>query len=244
VGSLADLLFELSSEERMAILKRLSEEPLKLSHVASRLDLTVTEASRHLQRLVDNGLIRKDSDGLYTVTPYSALVLSLVPGLDFVSQNRTYFAEHSMSAIPPKFRNRIGELFTSEHLTDTIMTVTHYWEILNEAEEFTFSIKTNPLPALNDETIQIKTDSRSILQEGLSTPEAWQLLGGVTRRFLPKVEVFLLVTEKEALFSLPYLNGNIDYCAFMSGDHDFRSWCKDLFLHFWEEAKPNPSIAG
>jgi predicted transcriptional regulator len=244
VGSLADLLFELSSEERMAILKRLSEEPLKLSHVASRLDLTVTEASRHLQRLVDNGLIRKDSDGLYTVTPYGALVLSLVPGLDFVSQNRTYFAEHSMSTIPPKFRNRIGELLTSEHLTDTIMTVTQYWEILNEAEEFIFSIKTNPLPALNDETIQIKTDSRSILQEGLSIPEAWQLLGGVTRRFLPKVEVFLLVTEKEALFSLPYLNGNIDYCAFMSGDPDFRSWCKDLFLHFWDEAKTNPSIAG
>jgi predicted transcriptional regulator len=242
VGNLTDLLFELSSEERMAILGKLGVEPLKLSHVASNLDITVTEASRHLQRLVDTGLIQKDSEGLYGVTPYGDLVLSLVPALDFVSRNREYFSEHSIMVIPPKLRSRLGELSVGKYISDTITTVTHYWEILNEAEEFAYSIKTSPLPTLYDEESPIRVENRTILQDEIHIPEAFYL-GDSTRRFLKRVQVFLLVTEKEAIFSLPYLNGKIDYCAFMSKDPNFRNWCLDLFLYFWEEAKPTPSTS-
>jgi predicted transcriptional regulator len=242
VGSLTDLLFELSSEERMAILRRLSDEPLKLSHIASRLEFTVTETSRHLQRLEDIGLIQKESDGLYTATAYATLVLSLLPGLDFTSRNRTYFSEHSMSAIPPKFRNRMGELSTGKPLKDTMTTFSFIPRMILDAKEYAFSMKDSPIPLHGYETLNVQIDNRSILQED-RVYVGERLLEGVTRRFLSKVEVFLLVTEKEALFSAPYLNGNIDYCSFMSDDPNFKNWCKELFLHFWEKAKPNPSIS-
>lgn len=226
----------------MAILGRLSGESLRLSQVAGKLDITVAEASRHLQRLSDTGLIQKDADGRYGVTPYGSLVLSLVPGLDFASQNRAYFAEHSTLALPPKFRNRIGELSSGKHLKDTMATFGNIQEVLKDAEEFAFSMHNTPIPLDNDPLFH-KIDSRSILQEGMPIGEGWRLLEGVTRRFLKKVEVFLLVTEKKAIFGLPYLNGNIDYCAFIGKDPSFRGWCSDLFLYFWEEAKPNPSIS-
>jgi len=48
---LCDLLFELSSGDRMNIMLSLREQRLRLSHVAQRLEMTVTKASRHLQRL-------------------------------------------------------------------------------------------------------------------------------------------------------------------------------------------------
>jgi len=247
VGSLTDLLFELSSEDRIAIMRRLSEEPLKLSHVANRLDITVTESSRHLQRLSDTGLIQKDADGLYEVTPYGSLVLSLVPGLDFASRNRSYFAEHSSSVLPPKFTNRIGELSAGKRLSDTMTTFAHINQILSNAEEFAFSMNNNPIP-LRGISLSEKNDTRSILQEGISLQDIARergahIRGDIKRRFLPNVQVFILVTEKEAMFSLPYLNGNIDYCSFTGKDPGFRGWCGDLFLHFWEEARPNPSIS-
>jgi predicted transcriptional regulator len=122
VGNLADLLFELSSEERMDILVKLNRKPMKLSHIAPELKITVAEASRHLQRLSDTGLIQKNSDGLYAVTPYGSLVLSLMPGLDFTSRNRGYFSEHLVSVIPHKFRNRIGELATGTLLSEMMTT--------------------------------------------------------------------------------------------------------------------------
>lgn len=52
--NLCGLLFELSSAERMNMLNSLRNERLKLSHLAKRLDMTVTETSRHLQRLSDS----------------------------------------------------------------------------------------------------------------------------------------------------------------------------------------------
>ncbi len=165
-------------------------------------------------------------------------MLSLVSGLNFASQNRTYFAEHSTLALPPKFRNRIGELSAGKHLTDTMTTFGNIHEILKDAEEFAFSMHNTPIPLDNDPVFH-KIDSRSILQEGMSIGEGWHLLEGVTRRFIQKVEVFVLVTEKEAIFGFPYLNGNIDYCAFIGKDPNFRGWCRDIFLHFWEEAKPD-----
>ena len=217
---------------------------MKLSHVATKLKITVAEASRHLQRLVDITLIQKDAEGLYEVTSYGGFVLSLLPGLEFISKNSQYFSEHTVMVIPPKFRSRIGALSSGRHIPDTLTTLRNYWDIINNAEEFTYSIKTNPIPVLQEEPAEIhQIESWSILQEDVENVEGWLLLEGVRRRFLKKVEVFLLVTEKEALFGLPYLNGKMDYSAFFGEDPEFKGWCTDLFLYYWEEAKPNPSIS-
>jgi predicted transcriptional regulator len=240
VGNLADILFELSSEERMAILGKLSEKPMKLSHIAIKLKITVAEASRHLQRLSDTEMIQKNSDGLYAVTPHGKLVLSLMSGLDFASRNRDYFSEHSVSAIPPKFRQRIGELSTGKPLMEMMTTFENIQKILQGAEEFAYSMKPNPFP-LTGIQIDESIDKKSILQDGFSLLGGRPLLEGVKRRFLSKVEVFLIVTEKKGIIGLPYINGHIDTCGFIGEDPEFREWCKDLFLYYWEEAKPNPS---
>ena len=67
------LLFELSSSERMNLLKKLQKQRMKLSHVSEKLDMTITEASRHLQRLSEAKLIQKDVDWLYGLTPSEPL---------------------------------------------------------------------------------------------------------------------------------------------------------------------------
>jgi predicted transcriptional regulator len=67
--TLCGLLFELSSTERLNILLELQGKEHKLSQLSKDLDLTVSETSRHFQRLSEVGLVQKESDGLYKVTP-------------------------------------------------------------------------------------------------------------------------------------------------------------------------------
>ena len=88
---LCRLLFELSSSERMNIMLEIQKQRLKMSHISRKLDMTVTETSRHLQRLGEARLIERDVEGLYGLTPFGVHVLSLLSGLGFVSRYRDYF---------------------------------------------------------------------------------------------------------------------------------------------------------
>src|SRR3990170_2669558 len=107
---LCRLLFELSSSERMNIMLEIQKQRLKLSHISKKLDMTVTETSRHLQRLGGAMLIEKDVEGFYGLTPFGVLVLSLLSSLGFVSRYRDYFLGYDVSRIPSEFISRIGEL--------------------------------------------------------------------------------------------------------------------------------------
>jgi len=72
---LSELLFDLSSIDRVTLLREIEKERLRLSQLATRLSATVQETSRHLTRLSHAGLISKDSEGLYFLTAYGKAIL-------------------------------------------------------------------------------------------------------------------------------------------------------------------------
>jgi predicted transcriptional regulator len=242
---LGDLLFELSSEERMTILSNLSREPLKLSHLAQRQEMTVTETSRHLQRLSDAELILKDVEGLYKVTPYGRLVLSLIPSLGFVSENRAYFQEHDTSMLPPEFIARFGELSIFTFEEDTISNLVHHMKIFEESEEFCWSAANQfhlGSPPLVPESLKRGVEMRSILPTEVIPPPGFKPPEGVQRRTLPGFNMVLIVSDKEAVLGLPYLNGKMDHAQYFSTDPKFLKWCRDLHLYYWDRAKPMLSV--
>ena len=110
MGDLSNLLFELSSDERLTILKNLQKEKLKLSQVSQIQDMTAPEASQHLQRLSDAKLISRDSNGFYFLTMLGKLVFSQLSTLSFISDHSEYFLSHDPSILSYQFQNRIGEL--------------------------------------------------------------------------------------------------------------------------------------
>ncbi|UCD45075.1 MAG: hypothetical protein JSV27_00785, partial [Candidatus Bathyarchaeota archaeon] len=113
-------MFELSSNERMNIMLNLLEERLKLSHVSRKLDMTVTEASRHLQRLSDIQLIEKDVEGMFGPTRFGRLAIKLLSSLDFISMNKQYFLDHDVSNLPDELISRINELSFGTLNTDVV----------------------------------------------------------------------------------------------------------------------------
>ncbi len=241
MGNLEDLLFELSSEERMSILDKLKDKPMKLSHMATKLRITVAEASRHLQRLSETALLRKDADGLYRVTSYGRLALALLPGFNFISNNRNYFLEHDVFVLPNEFIDRIGVLSKCSLRVDPITNIAYEESMFNEAQTFCWALAEQVHwsgPPIISKKVKEGVQFRSILPENIVPPSGYKPAEGVERRLLEKVDAIIIVTDKEALFGLPYLNGKMDYSWFNGTEPEFLKWCSDLHSYYWQKAKP------
>jgi len=241
MGDLCSLLFELSSDERMTILENLHEEELNLSNIAKRQDITITEAARHLQRLTEAQIIEKGSEGRYHLTSYGELILQQLPGLCFISANRQYFLEHDTSHLPYQFINRIGELSLGSQNRDSLASIAYAELILKQAEEYSWSLTPQIIVSslrTIEEKIKEGVKIRALLPENLLRPPGYYPVYGIENRTLPKIQIRVMVTEKEAMLGLPFLNGQMDYAQIISKDSKFREWCKDLFLFYWEKAEP------
>ena len=58
-------------------------------------------------------------------------------------------------------------------------------------------------------------------------------------RLTGEIKISMVMTEKSAGFCLPGRDGKIDFSiAFFSRGEEFHKWCKDLFLYYWEKARP------
>ncbi len=241
---LPKLLFELSSAERMNILLELQKDRLKLSQLSRKLELTVTEASRHLQRLSEAKLVQKDSDGFFSLAPFGTLTLSALSDLSFAAKHRDYFTEYDISNLPLEFIERIGELENGAYIAEALKNLEEGEKKIQEAKKFVWilsdEVLASSIPSLAKK-VKEPFDLRIILPEGKFPPESKSRLTstmGVQKRVLPKTDVLIVLTEKYAVFCLPTRSGKIDYTGFTGTDPKFHQWCKDLFLHYWEKAKP------
>ena len=243
---LCDLLFELSSTTRLELMTKLQNGGQKLSHLSHELDLPTSEVSRHLQRLSEAKLIQKDFSGLYVLTSYGEEVYGQLKGLEFISRNRDFFNDHRVSSIPYEFHNRMGELAAST-LGDHIFTG------LEEAEKSIASTKElmwimtdrvfNRLALTLAGKLSSTLDSRIILPEGIMPQDREAPIPstapGVQKRVLPSVDVVILVSDNDAVVCILQQNGKMDYTGFRARDPLSYKWCKDLFLYYWDKAKPS-----
>ncbi len=239
------LLFELSSAERINILLELRKNVLKMSQVSRKLNMTVTETDRHLQRLSETTLIQRNSEGYFELTPFGELTISLLSGIGFASMYREYFTEHNVSEIPYEFIERMGELEAGTYAGEALKNLEEGEIRIRGAQKFIWILSDEVLASsipLLIEKIKSPFDLRIVLPEGKFSPESTSRLPlamGVQKRILQKVDVLIVLTERFAIFCLPNRRGKIDYTGFVGTDPKFHKWCKDLFLYYWEKAKPS-----
>ncbi len=242
---LQKLLFEISSSERMTIMYELKNRRQRLSHIAKKLDMHTPEALRHLQRLVEDKLVQKEGDGLYGLTQFGTLALSQLSGINFLSEHRKYFLDYDVSGLPHQFIDRIGNLEKSTYVAETLANLEEGENRIREAQQFVWilsdQVLSSSIPSLMEKVKQ-PFDLRIALPEGKFPPETKSRLPstapGIQKRVLPKVCAVVVMTEKYGVFCLPNTKGNIDYTGFTGTDPKFLEWCKDLFLYYWEKAKP------
>lgn len=237
------LLFELSSSERVNIMLELQKQDLRLSYLAKELDMTVTEASRHLQRLSEAKLVEKTVGVSYKLTPFGKLTLSLLPSFEFISKHRDYFTTHVISRLPHEFISRLGELVSCT-FTDDVMVAFHSVEtIIQNAREYVWilsdQILMSTLPFL-EEAVKRGVKFRLILPEDLTPPPGFkpipEIPNLIERRTLKSVDVIVTMSEKKARVAFPTID-RMDYIGFGSTDVSSHKWCRDLYIHYWERTK-------
>ena len=113
-------LFELSGETRLETLHALETAPLTFTKIADQMGITSSEASRQIERLTGMNLIEKLSDGSYAITPLGRLMLSFLPGIDFVYRNSDYFRTHDTAPIPRELIMRFSDLSGARFIKGTI----------------------------------------------------------------------------------------------------------------------------
>jgi len=250
-----DVLFELSNEDRHRILLRLDEEPSNLTNLARTLGLSFPETSRHVLRLSEVGLIQKDVKGLYRLTPYGEVVLKQLHELEFTSQHKDYFINHTLSDLPIEFVKRLGDLQGSKYVDDTMRFFHRIENLIREAEEYVwFQIDEYPISALSSivEAIGRGVQFKIIEPEERVTGPHLSLdasddLPDLARtrhtplaehRTLEKSDVFLFLSDKGGLLAFPAFEGRCDYRGFNITDMRSLKWCGDIFQHYWEKAEP------
>ena len=248
--SLSTLLFELANIDRLDILSELNGAPMKLTNVSKKLDLTVQETSRHLQRLCDALLVKKKADGAYHITPHGSNILSLLPGLAFLNEHREYFLNHRIDHLPREFIYRIGALQGSRLIDSPVLSFQRVNTIIEESEEYLY-MTADQAPSgsvpLIEAAVKRGVNLCTLMPESMvrpDLPDAYQphydqsdmerILLGWTQ----SIAFVGVISKKSAVVGFPSIDGKMDYLSFNAEDDLALQWCKDLFLHYWHQVEP------
>jgi predicted transcriptional regulator len=248
-----NLLFEVSNEYRHGILILVQKKAMRITDMTKELNLTYPEIRRHISRLQGTGLIKRDVEGYYSLTPYGETSLLLFQELKFLSSNSEYFKTHSPSSIPTRFVKRIGELGESTNLANAMDFFRHTENLLKESSEYVWLLVDQfPMNSLSTivEAIDRGVSFRIIEpRERVLDPDLDAMTSEETRAFrrtrgTPLVEqrmldeagVLLFLSDACCVLAFPTSDGQHDYRGF-TATHDMAlSWCRELFRCYWDEA--------
>ena len=248
------LFFELAGDLRLSMLTKLRQKQYRLSQIAMELDATLQESHRNMIRLIDSGLVSKDSEGDLFLTPYGKTIVSLIPSIDFLFEQKEYFLEHSLGELPLKFIQRIGALHNCE-VVHGVMAILQRWKALyTDSDKYIKEIMSQvPLDLIEiiGKRVQSGVKFSYIFAKDAVIPKGrsqilqkigWHNLiakGLVERRMLDKVQVMTIFNEKRACVMFPNLKGEPDLnIMFYSEDSEFHCWCEDFYEYRWEQAGP------
>ncbi len=237
-----DLLFELSSVERVRLLHLITEGEQRLTKLAKTIDITTSETSRHLSRLLKAGLVTKDDKGAYGLTYFGKLLVRLTPYLEFLTKWKSYILQHDFTILPEAFIARLGELGQATIFEGPYQVIDVQSSSVEEATQriwiMSGEIFWSMVPLL-EEKARKGVDVKVIIPRNLRA-EAYRERRtlGYDLRFLEQVDFSVTVLDDRGGFSLPDKTGKIDLSTMLAGeDKATYKWLEDLFLYYWKQTE-------
>lgn len=260
------MLFEVSSEVRHRILEILRKGSTTVTKIAKDLEISMTEASRHFNRLSQVGLIQKNPSGDYSITILGKTVLTQLGPLEFITQHSQYFDNHDATGIPEQFLNRIHELSdamptyssraniikTVQKMEKTVFQVEEFYDCILDQGSMELIIYAEPDQESADHVtglVQEGVKSRALMPntvdferihlDSLNSFVELHRYDNFEFRVLDEVPLLLQMNEKGvALLAFPNKENVIDFMGFSATDPRSIQWCKDIFEYYWKKSKP------
>ena len=114
---------QLANSHRLQIMFFLHKQEGKMSMLSKILKLSMQDAKRNLDNLLNEGLIERDSKGVFSLTTFGSMIVRQIPSMDFLSRNKDYFSDHDFREIPDKFIHRVGELNDSKFVKGYVAVI-------------------------------------------------------------------------------------------------------------------------
>lgn len=233
---------------------------MNVTRLSKTLNLTIQEVSRNVQRLRQSGLVKVDSSGLHCVSGYGKAVLIQLLGLQFLSLHSDYFRDHSVNRLPRDFVYRIGELADCTYVDNSLLLLNNVEKLWKEAEQYVWNLSDEYLVSIYP--LQTEAFKRGVKARSLDPIDAvpdldtfaqirskdWQAMGEAVRKgslegkLLEHIDVFLWISEKQAVTAFQTVEGRFDYLGFVCKDENSYRWCADLFKYYWSEARSFKSV--
>jgi predicted transcriptional regulator len=242
--------FELASEQRLSILFRLNEKKAKISQLAKDLNITMQEAHRNVNRLQDAHLIEKDPEGIFSLTTFGNTIIKQIPTFNYLSKHKDYFSEHILGELPIKFVMRLGALDRCEYVKGVVAILERWKDIYREADEYIYEIVPQvPIDLIEPALARVKDKGVKysyVFPKDVIIPKGRKDLlkklghgellnkGAIERRMVDRVQVAVILNEKNASVMFPTQKGETDMnMMFFSADSIFHEWCLDYFRYRW-----------
>ena len=246
--------FELASEQRLSIIFRLNEKSAKISQLAKDLKITMQEAHRNVNRLQGAGLIEKDPEGIFSLTTFGNTIIKQIPTFNFLSKHKEYFSEHILGELPIKFIMRLGALDKCELVKGIVAILERWKDVYKQAEEYFYeAVPQVPMDLIEPALSRVKTSGirySYVLPRNVIIPKGRRELlkklghsellnkGAIERKMVEKVQVAVILNEKNAAVLFPTQKGETDMnMLFFSEDRIFHEWCLDYFRYRWYGAE-------
>ncbi|MFW9810490.1 MAG: helix-turn-helix transcriptional regulator [Candidatus Thorarchaeota archaeon] len=236
-----DLLFEISSMERLRILHLLEENARKLSDIAKILDITTSETSRHLSRLVDKGAIEKNNSGEYCLNGYGKLLIQMTSYFEFLVDKKEYIQTHDLAVLPSGFLAQLGNLKDSIIMNGVFGVMDAQMAAVMETNRRIWIMspgKHSLVAEAVKEKIAGGTDVRIILEEESLTTDELASWPRKHFRTLQEVPILVGVFDDRAGVCFPDRSGKVDLSVMLAGrSEEFSSWIIEVFQHYWNIAE-------
>lgn len=251
---------ELSNSQRLQIINALINSSMNLTLISKHLGITMQEAHRNFNRLMDAGIVSKDSSGSYSLTTFGNTIVTQIPSINFLSKNKNYFSDHYFADLPMKFVQRIGSLDNSKFIQGLVAVIEEIKEMYRYSEEYIYGmIPQVPLDLMEVAAKTVKERKikfNYILPKNAVIPKKGkdflneinypELLknGLVERKMIEDVRVSVVLNEKKALVMFPSIKGETDMngafsnSIYKENNKLFHEWCLDYFRYCWLSSKP------
>jgi predicted transcriptional regulator len=235
-------MFELSHPARIGILKLAMTKPIRHRDVVQGSGLAPSEATRHVRRLMDSGVLAKDRDGFIGVTNFGKVVAERLSIIDFISSHSSYVERHDFASFPFGF-DAFQMLMKSNKIEGTMEVVNAILRI-NAGSKLVLSCV---LDEFNDSLVAVQAEKLRngmeiyiLLSRGKRVPTEYMdnRMMAINMKAMGEIPFFLLASETESIICFRTIAGKVDFsAAFHSSEPEFLEWCAALFNYYWLRGK-------
>jgi predicted transcriptional regulator len=252
---ISDLLLDLASQKRRGILHGIKNNDFGITKLAESLDSTPPEIHRNVERLLKDGLIVKDTEKEYTLTPLCETLLNQISTIEFFENHPKYFKKHGFAGLPTKFLLRLGQLNDCKEVNGFVKVQEEWNKIYQEAEKYVHNIlyevsyssdivKTVVSQVNRGVAFKSIFSSDAIVsnqrQSALGSKSLKKALssGKIERKTTHDARFIIVMNEKQACLSFPSYDSEVDVSSCLNSmNEEFLDWCDDYFEFIWNDSK-------